>query len=197
MEWLGAVTRPSREGGTVLEQIADVAMKLATLVSCSTPKYPLYVPFDLPSLDDPSKKEEWVLSYVYLPILNGFGEGLCIMNYETTEIRFFDTLYTMLAHFTYERKPDWDQLDERITIATTALAALNFKYKEIIEATFGEDFCKDSVKVREDLETMMHKDPNRLNKKTRMTYLAKMRKAEEPKEEPKKPSLKIVEEESD
>jgi hypothetical protein len=185
-----------RVGGKMLEQITDVAMKLATVVAVSTPKYPLYIPFDLVSLDDDAKLEEWVLSYTYKPILNGFGEGLCIMNYKSSEIKFFDGLYDMIGFFTYTRKVDWEQLGERITIATTALAALNQKYRETIEETFGEGFCKESVKVREDIETAMLSDPNKLDKKVRMTYLSKMSKADEPKtEEVIKPSLSIVKEE--
>lgn len=166
----------------MINMIGDVALKLASVVAAHNPKYPLYIPVDIAD-------KEWVLRY------GGFvsDEGFYLEDEDTNTIRYFDDIYHLMGFLSFDSIIDWEQLDERITIAAMSVSALLKTNEEQIDHVFGEDFAKNAVPIRTALEDAYLSHPEKNKAEVKIEYLTKM--MEVPKEETGPTKLHVVKKE--
>jgi hypothetical protein len=177
----------------MVELVADIGLKIAAVMMGHNPRYPIHIPFDI-TTSTFKEPDEWVLSFTDESQLEALGAGLYIKNYTTGEAKFFPDMVECLLYLHNEVVVDWKQLDERITVAAMALAALAETITVNFDKVYGEGFSKQSVEDRLAIEEELFSRPDATEQSVREEYLTKKLNT---KKEETGPKLTVVEEEDD
>jgi len=155
----------------MVDVITDIITRMALIVTTYSPKYPVFIPFDV---YQNGLAVEKILSIAEESPSIGLPSGYTIRDEQTQELKIFGDLLE-LAHYLYnDINPDLDMLLERSDTYLQMVAALNqINVEKINDVMEDPEYTENAVANRRLIESALREREDKDDPMVREEFLFK------------------------